>query len=292
MFSSDCHKELFLDVLGRHVRVECRDARARDLLLANYGQMQGHESKVPDLEYTVRSHGKRSGFRIARRGCEPLVAADDGDFLFLFEKDMTIELQKLRRDLYFIHAAALALSGRAFLLVAASGKGKSTTTWALLHHGFDYLSDEMAPLGLNAMEVQPYPHAICLKKEPPSPYFLPAKAVRTASTLHIPTAQLPNPAVMKPMPLAAIFFLEYCPGLSYPGVSPVSPAEAAARLFVHTLNPLAHAEDGLTGAVAVAQKVPSFRLDSGPLRPTCELLGKTLEGIAEPDHCPYPAHSA
>jgi hypothetical protein len=283
MFSSHYHKQLFLNVFGKVVRINCGDSRARDLLLANYGQMQSYESKIPDLEYMVSSHGKGSGFRIARCGSEPLVAAHDGDFLFLFEKDMTIELQKLRRDLYFIHAAALALSGGAFLLVAASGKGKSTTTWALSHHGFDYLSDEMAPLDLNAMTVEPYPHAICLKKEPPSPYFLPAKAVRTASTLHVPTTQLPNSAVLEPMPLSAMFFIEYCPGLSYPALFPLSPAEAAARLFVHALNPLAHAQDGLAGAAAVARKIPSFRLDSAGLRLTVKLLSKTMQDIVEPD---------
>jgi hypothetical protein len=283
MFSSHYHKQLFLKIFGKIVRINCRDSRARDLLRANYGQMQIHESKIPDLEYTVRSHGKRSGFRIARCGSEPLVAAHDGEFMFLFEKDMTIELQKLRRDLYFIHAAALAVSGGALLLVAASGKGKSTTTWALLHHGFDYLSDEMAPLDLNAMTVEPYPHAICLKKVPPSPYFLPAEAVRTASTLYVPTTQLPNSAVFGPMPLSVIFFIEYCPNLSYPVLFPLSPAEAAARLFVHALNPLAHAQDGLIGAATVARKIPSFRLDSAGLRLTAELLSKTMQDIVGAD---------
>jgi hypothetical protein len=102
-----------------------------------------------------------------------LHAANDGEFLFLLEKDLTIELQKLRRELYFIHAAALTIDGKACLLLAPSGHGKSTTCWGLLHHGFGYLSDELAPLDLGTLEIQPYAHALCLKDEPPACYPLP-----------------------------------------------------------------------------------------------------------------------
>jgi hypothetical protein len=280
MLSIDRHKVLFLNTLGCGVRVECRDPEALELLVGNYGRMRVYKPDSPSLEYTVSRCRNRSGFRIARRGREPLMAADDGEFLFLFEKDLTIELQKLRRDLYFVHAAALGVSGRAFLLVAASGKGKSMTTWALLHHGFRYLSDELGPLALDSLEVQPYPHAICLKDNPPWPYSLPDQILRTSSTVHIPTLQLPNAAVFNPMPLAAIFFLEYCPRLNSSGVRRLSKAEAAARLFVHALNPLAHREDGLAGAVTVAQNVVSFCLDSGELSLTCDLITRTLESAA------------
>jgi hypothetical protein len=277
MLSIDRQKVLFLHTLGCSARIECRDPEALALLVANYGQMQVHNSEAPDLEYTVSRCRNKSGYRIARRGSEPLVAADDGEFLFLFEKDLTIELQKLRRDLYFVHAAALAGSHGAFLLVGAPGKGKSTTSWALLHHGFHYLSDELAPLDLDSLEVQPYPHALCLKKEPPCPYSVPDKTLRTSSTLHIPTAQLPNITVLKPVRVAAMFFLEYSPALPSPSARRLTKAETAARLFTHALNPLAHAEDGLSGAVAIAHNVPSFRLDAADLRLTCELISKTLE---------------
>jgi hypothetical protein len=281
MISSYSHSQIFLEILGCRVRIECRDPKTRDLILGNYGGMQGRNSGRSHLDYVVETRRRDPGFRIARRGSEPQMAADDGEFLFILEKDMTIELQKLRRDLYFIHAAALTVSRQAFLLVAAPQKGKSTTTWALLHHGFGYLSDELAPLDLDSLEVLPYPHAICLKKEPPYPYSLPDKALRTSSTLHIPTPELPNSTCGEPLPLKAIFFIEYCADCHSPAICRLSQAETAARLFAHALNPLAHAEDGLAGAVAIARKVPAFHLDSGDLRPTCALINETLERADE-----------
>jgi len=45
---------------------------------------------------------------------------------------LTIELQKLRSDLYFLHAAVLGFKGKACLLVAPSGGGKSLTTWGVI----------------------------------------------------------------------------------------------------------------------------------------------------------------
>jgi hypothetical protein len=55
-----------------------------------------------------------------------MIASEPGKFLFLLEKDMTLELQRLRRVLYFIHAAVLTFEGKAFMLAGESGSGKPT----------------------------------------------------------------------------------------------------------------------------------------------------------------------
>lgn len=265
-------------MVGCVVVIVCRDRPAAELIRANYAAMQFHHGTKPDLEYEVwRRIG--SQFCVARQGREPITAADEGELLFILEKELTIELQKIRRELYFLHAAALSLAGQGLLIVAASGTGKSTTAWALLHHGFDYLSDELAPVALDSLRVKPYPHALCLKREPPLPYSLPVRSVRTSSTLHVPVAQLPNSAVSQTMPLSAMFFLEYCPELKIPTARTITKAEAAARLFVNALNPLAHEQDGLAGAAIIAQKVPSFHLRSAELGLTCELVKAIVDKI-------------
>ncbi len=260
------------------MEIDCRDRPAAELIRANYAAMQSHQGAKPDLEYEVwRRNG--SQFCVARQGREPITAADEGELLFILEKELTIELQKIRRELYFLHAAALSLAGRGLLIVAASGTGKSTTAWALLHHGFDYLSDELAPVALDSVQVQPYPHALCLKREPPLPYSLPVRSVRTSSTLHVPVTQMPNSAVSQTMPLSAMFFLEYCPELEIPTARTITKAEAAARLFVNALNPLAHEQDGLAGAAIIAQSVPAFHLKSAELGLTCELVKAILSEL-------------
>ena len=76
-----------------------------------------------------------------------------------------------------------------------------------------------------------------------------------------------------------MFFLEYCPELNNPMAHRITKAEAAARLFVNTLNPLAHEQDGLAGAAVIAQQVPSFHLKSAELGLTCELVKAVLDEL-------------
>ena len=76
-----------------------------------------------------------------------------------------------------------------------------------------------------------------------------------------------------------MFFLEYCPELEIPTARTITKAEAAARLFVNALNPLAHEQDGLAGAAIIAQRVPSFHLKSAELGLTCELVKTILSEL-------------
>lgn len=262
------------------VRVDCRDNQAEALLTANYSQLRGN-GKDSLLRYRITRQPACGGLVISRDGLDPVVTSDDGEFLFLFEKDMTIELQKLRRDLYFLHSAAVAFEGKALLIVAPSGFGKSTTTWGLLHEGFSYLSDELAPVDLDRMAVLPYPHAICLKTPPPSPYRLPDQTLRTSRTMHIPADCLPGKVSTEPTPLEAVLFLRVRPRVLVSFIEPISRAQAAARLFANALNPLAHSGEGLDGAMQIVGKTACFELALGDLATTCALVRNAYGGVAK-----------
>jgi hypothetical protein len=70
--------------------------------------------------------------------------------------------------------------------------------------------------------------------------------------------------------------LHYRPSAVAPVVEPLSKAEAAARLFANALNPLAHAGDGLDGAIKLCARVASVKLFSADLMATCTLVRATL----------------
>jgi hypothetical protein len=250
-------------------------------LLGVYGgllQEKGDAQREPALDYKINySYDPEQKICIHRLGQEPQYAGDDGLFLYLFEKDMTIALERIRHDLYFLHAAALEYRGKLHLLVAESGGGKSTTSWALLHHGFHYASDELAPVNLDSMLVDPYPHALCLKKEPPVPYQLPAETLHTSRTLHIPVEALPSDVVGHSLPLQSILFVHYDPHAKSPSIQPVSAAQAGARVYANGLNQLAHPGDGLDAALQIAQHCKCYILESANLEATCQLIKEMLD---------------
>ena len=189
-----------------------------------------------------------------------------------------LEVQRRNPRLFFIHSSAIAWQGRASLFVGESGRGKSTLCWAMLHHGFEYLSDELAPIALDGLEVLPYPHALCLKRLPPS-YPLPASAMQLYRTLHVPVEALPVPVVSQPCPLDAIFLLRYDSGATEPLLRRLTAGEAAARLFVNALNALAHSNGGLDAVLHIASQTRCYALTTAGLPETCELVGPVVKGV-------------
>lgn len=255
----------------RTVRLEFADPSLAPLFEANFGAMRVRPRgrRRSALCFRIARHTR--GFAVDRGQRTPRRAAHLSDLLFVLEKEATIALQRLRRDLYFIHGAALERAGKAVLLVAASGVGKSTTAWALLHHGFRYMSDELAPIDA-ALRVHPYPHALCVKSDPPDSYPLPPSTVRTSRTLHVPVGALPADRVDSWRPLDAIFFIEREASAVEPRARRLSEAEATARLYAQALNPLAHSAHGLDAAAGIAARARCFELRSAKLQPTAQLV--------------------
>ena len=245
------------------------------LLNANFAAFASTESGLEaQLDYTIA--GTQS-FSVRRDGRAPIAhAATPGDLLYEVEKDIVVELQRRNPQLFFLHSGAIAWQGRASLFVAESGSGKSTTTWAMLHHGYGYLSDEIAPVALDALEVHPYPHALCLKRPPPS-YPLPTATIRLDRTMHVPVQSLPAPLVNEPCPLDAIFLLRHDPTVTQPALRPMTVGEAAARLYVNALNALAHSDGGLDAVLHLAGNARCFALTTAGLPETCELVGSVLK---------------
>jgi hypothetical protein len=258
---------LFLHALDQTSAIHCPTAPGvcQDLRIAFAGLCIDPNPGESDLECTVTITD--TGFMLESES--PPVPADDlGDLIYHLDKRFTLALQRARKDLCFLHAGAvIAPDGRAIVLTAASGSGKSTLTWALLHHGFDYLSDELAPIDPGTLVVHGYPHALCLKRQPPAPYPLPPATLVTSRSMHVPIAGSSHEGQ-----LAAIFFVDHHHPVEHPVLTEITPARAAMYLYANTLNPLAHPNEGLDTIAAIAQSVPSYQLNSWDLSLACNVV--------------------
>jgi hypothetical protein len=268
--------DVTLDVVGCRVRVRCLDPRAEVLVRAAYGAL-ACDAPGADLTYAIGAHEPQGSCLHAPD--HAVVAPDDSELLMHLETELSIEVQKRRPELFFLHAAALGQNGRAVLLVGSSGAGKSTAAWGLALAGFGYLSDELAPLDPETLEVATYPRALCLKADPPG-HPLPPCTLRTARTRHVPPDALPGGVAGGPRPVHAIFFVDHRAGTPEPSVAPVTKGEAAARLLANALNPLAHPAAGLDAATHIASAVPAFRLHTASLPATAALVTSALAGAA------------
>lgn len=268
-------------LLGCHVGIECAEATLAKALAANFDALAAADRRFEfDLHYQV--HASADSHLVLGRTGRPFVqyAQDAAELLFLLEQDLVVELQKLRADLLFLHAAALDYRGNVCLLVGESGSGKSTTSWALLHHEFRYLSDELSPVDVEKLAVFAFPHALCLKQPPAAPYAPPADALRLGRTIRVPATAMPLAKMTGPRPLAALLFLtRYSPGRGKPTLRKIAAAEASASLYVSTLNALAHSRGGLDAVVRITENLPCYELAAADLQQTCTAVRATLDEL-------------
>ena len=254
------------EVVRSRIRVQCLDRTTFDLLFSAYGHLTS-DSGTPDLVYTIRET-EPGVFRVQRDKQAVKTASGRGWLLALLDDDLVVALQYLQPDLYFLHAAVLARNGSAFLFPAPAGSGKSTLAWALLNKGFEYMSDELAPLNLENLEVLPFPRPLCLKEDPPSGHEITTPTVTTERAIHISATHLPA-SPSSAMKVEAIFFPRYDPQYLDAEPNRVSVARATSRIYVNCLNALAHPADGLDGAESLAMRVPCFELATADLENAC-----------------------
>lgn len=257
-------------------RILCADHAATDLLRLNFAEFLCPASARQPDEWIRIEAGTATPWQLVHKDDEPLPIGNTYGLLYSVEKTLTIATQRHRPDLFFLHAAALAIDGNAVLLIASSGSGKSTTAWAMTQRGFAYLSDELAPIDLPAMTVHPYPHALCLKSIPPSPFDLPATTIVTAHTMHVPTDSMTN-VCRRPTALCAVFFNRYDASASAPSVRSMGAGEATASIYRNGLNQLAHEGAGLAAAAKIAGAVACYQLITNDLDRSCALVLETLE---------------
>jgi hypothetical protein len=267
--------ELQLSIFGGSVSITCEDTNVLLLIKKKFSALLKHNGEKFTLRYSVRRNSQNAIEILENDRLVDSVRCEK-DFLFCFEKILTLKLQEQRTDLYFVHGAVLEYQGRCCIIAAEAGSGKSTTAWALLHYGFRYLSDELAPIDFLRAEVLPFPLALCLKAEPPSQYPFDKTVLKVGSAYHIQIEKMPAEACTNPVPLSSILFLKKYHSNAPSTCRVISSAEAAVRLYSNTLNALAHPGMGLDRAIEICRLSKCYEIGGESLKKISRILKKSM----------------
>lgn len=265
-------------ILGQVFVLESSDPHISALLRAIWGAMESDapvDAESPATTYRViKSNADQYTLELPTGA--HIECATDGELIYQLEQDLVVSLQTKRSDLAFVHSGVVVRDGRATVLAAASGCGKTTTVWGLLQQGFAYASDELAPIDINRCAVWTYPRGLCFKKSPLLPCLLPETSLTTSYTLHVAVDQLSNVAEAKAYPIGAFMFVDYQPEHSRPEVVALSKGATSVRLYAALLNHLAHANSGLSVVAHLASLVPGYHVRVAELSATAALIADTM----------------
>jgi hypothetical protein len=114
----------------------------------------GEADAAPALVLALDRDG--DGWQLSQDGAWPTAVAREQGFSVLMQWLLAAVLE--RTALTLVHAGVVTRDGRALVLPAMSGRGKSTTTAALVRAGFSLGSDELAALdGRGHVHAYPLP---------------------------------------------------------------------------------------------------------------------------------------
>ncbi len=178
-------------------------------------------------------------------------------------------LMHARPDLVWLHAGAAVREGRAVLLAAASGQGKSTLTTRLCENGWRYLSDDVVPADPDASVVLPFPLTpnaraqVGVELTPEQVIDLRREVVRFP----------PEAFCRTPVPVAAVVFPEYRFGAAA-RLERCPPALASVKLLQRCLNVEVHRGAAVQYVTRLVQRVPAFGLAFSDVPPALDLVAE------------------
>jgi len=289
----------FADVLGNGVRfaigpfvvhVESRELDVARRLHAHYPNYPlVPRERFADVRLTVRRNRTPSRHWWSTR----VVCLEDGLPFTTFPRDAalahlewTLNWAIATRAHHFLmlHAAVLANDRGALLLPANPGSGKSTLAAYLMHRGWRLLSDEFTLIEDGTLAVHPFPRLVPLKNEsidvirecvPEAHLGPPIPGTHKGTVVHL----RPDDAHIARMHETAaprlMIFPKYTPGASL-RVIPAERSDCFVEITQNAFNYVLKGEEGFRLAVALTNRVASYRLVYSDLASAAEAIDSLM----------------
>ena len=244
-----------------------------DGLMALYGDHQAHPAGA-DLfvDFTVDVKTLHRGYKklceVVLNGHRPFTPLAYGEAYAILEWGMNWCVTSYCHNWLVVHSAVLELGGRALVMPAPPGSGKSTLCAALMLDGWRLLSDEMALIDPVARKVQPVPRPVSLKNQSidivraraPGHVMGPvARDTAKGTVAHLRASPDSLAKADECAEIAWIVYPKYLAGAATE-VQPVLQAESLVALAENSFNHALHGEVGFQTLFAVVEKSSSMRL--------------------------------
>jgi hypothetical protein len=184
-----------------------------------------------------------------------------------------------------LHAAALAVQGRAVMLAGPSGRGKSTLCLALLARGFELLSDELACVRRRGAMVDPFPRVIKFDEQSRRVLHIPReRVIRARYTAHgeplwlLEVEDAAPAGVAAPAPLRGVVLLEGFAARTR--LEPVSPMQALLALSRLSLRRAVDPAATVFRAAPFVGAVPCYTLIAGDLDDAADAVNALMSADA------------
>jgi hypothetical protein len=247
--------ELYIEFDGQQVTVRTDVAEMRDYLARTYQPMLAdrRKSSISFLEVT----GVEGGYSV--RGASELDFR--GKIASLYDhvkNELLFQFIRERQDLLWLHAGAVERHGQALLVAGPSGQGKSTLSTLLCERGWNFMSDDIAPVRMSSDEVLAFPLA---------PFRRVATGRRVArrnlGTLSKEMVSIPAHSIRREAAtIGRIVFPTYR-ARARPKLTRLASGNAAFELLRSYTNFVDHKASGVARAAELARTIPAYELVYG-----------------------------
>jgi hypothetical protein len=177
------------------------------------------------------------------------------------------EAMRQSGSFFMVHAGAVTTpDGRAVVLPATGGSGKSTLVAALVRDGFGYLSDEAAAIDPVTGRIHPFAKALTLKEGSFGlfPDLAPLEEPFVRDLWHVPAVMLRPGCSAPPTPPSHVVAIRYQPGADTE-VRDMTAGEACVEVARHALSLRTYRARSLLIISRLAAAVETFAIRYGDL---------------------------
>lgn len=202
-------------------------------------------------------------------GLEPFLPMDADKGFAMLEWGLNWVVAAHEVNHVIVHAGVLAKNDEAILLPAPPGSGKSTTSSAFMKRGWRLLSDELALINFNSLNVTPFVRPICLKNNavnivtqwlPNQPRSDIAPNTHKGDVMHLAPSEASWRSKAIDATLSAIVLPKYCADV-YCEIQPLTQRQAFNQIFENCFNMGILGIEGFNTLSAIADKVNAYQIN-------------------------------